>query len=73
MQKPDFKIHQKLHRQRRGRRKSVTILNQAEIANLFAIPESQVKEALDAAGWRYHEDANGAIWASVEGNPQPDG
>ncbi|MEE8079101.1 MAG: hypothetical protein V3T18_08900 [Pseudomonadales bacterium] len=51
----------------------MTILNHAEIANLFAITESQVKETLDAAGWRYHEDANGAIWASAEGNPQPDG
>ena len=51
----------------------MTILDQAEIADLFAIPESQVKEALDAAGWRYHEDANGAIWASAEGNPPPDG
>jgi len=72
LQKPDFKLHQRLHRQRRGRRKSVTILDHAEIAALFAIPESKVKETLDAAGWRYHQDVNGAIWASTEGNPQPD-
>jgi hypothetical protein len=62
----DFKIHQRLHRQRRGRRKPVTILNQSELATYFAVSESTVKDALQAAGWHYHEDANGELWASPQ-------
>ncbi len=60
----------RLHRQRR-RRAAPTIMNQAELAAHFSVPESQVKAALQAASWNFHEDANGALWASVK--PEPGG
>jgi Zn-dependent peptidase ImmA (M78 family) len=69
---PDFKLHQRLHRQRRGRRKPVTILNQAELATYFDVAESAVKTSLQAAGWHYHEDANGALWASPQDKRKSD-
>jgi hypothetical protein len=52
-----------LHRRRRGRRPTVTVLNQTELAAYFQVPEDAVREALVAAGWSFHEDGNGGIWA----------
>jgi len=40
-------------------------MNHAELAAHFGVAETQVKTALLAAGWNFHEDANGALWASV--------
>ena len=54
---------QRLHRQRKGRRKTVTVLNHAELGERFKVDEDQLKQALIAAGWDYHEDANGQLWA----------
>jgi hypothetical protein len=53
----------RLHRQRKGRRKTVTVFNQEELAVHFEVAQDQVKPALIAAGWPYHEDANGGLWA----------
>jgi len=55
----------RLHRQRR-RRVAPIIMNQSELAAYFGVPECQVKAALQAASWNFHEDANGALWASVK-------
>lgn len=52
-----------LHRQRKGRRRTVTVMNQAELARHFRCGEAAVREALIAAGWPFHEDANGGLWA----------
>ncbi len=54
-----------LHRQRRRRHATVRVLDHAELAAEFRVAEDELKAALDAAGWRYHEDANGRLWASV--------
>jgi len=56
---------QRLHRQRRRRRNPATVLDQRELAQLLEVPEQQLKKALIGAGWKYHEDAMGRIWASV--------
>lgn len=59
----------RLHRQRKGRRKSVVVLNQDELADRFKVAHDQVKTALIAAGWSFHEDANGGLWASAQADP----
>jgi hypothetical protein len=41
-------------------------MNHAELAAHFDVPQHQLKAALEAAGWKFHEDANGALWASVQ-------
>lgn len=60
----DFKLRP-LHRQRTRRRAPVRILDQRELAEHFRVDESELKQALKAAGWRYHEDAAGQLWASM--------
>ena len=52
-----------LHRRRKGRRRTVTVMNQAELARHFQVPEDAVRDALIDAGWPFHEDANGGLWA----------
>lgn len=54
----------RLHRQRKKRQSSV-VMNQAELAEHFKVAESQLKASLEAAGWDYHEDGNGRLWASA--------
>ena len=61
----EFKLR-KLHRQRRGRRSPVQILDHQELAAYFRVPPTGLKIAMDAAGWNYHEDANGHIWATPQ-------
>ena len=58
-----------LHRQRRRRRSTVRVLDHSELANELGVAERDLKTALDEAGWRYHEDANGRLWASVTIEP----
>jgi hypothetical protein len=58
----DFKIRP-LHRSHNGRRKSVTGLNQDELAELFQVPAAKLKSTLDAMKWLYHQDSGEAIWA----------
>lgn len=60
----DFKLRP-LHRQRTRRRAQVRILDQRELAEHFGVDESKLKVTLRAAGWRYHEDAAGQLWASM--------
>ena len=64
MTEPTRLAMRRLHRQRR-RRATPSVLNSAELAEHFQVPVAALKEALDAAGWRYHEDANGELWASA--------
>jgi hypothetical protein len=59
----------RLHRQRKGRRKTVTVLNRDELADYFEVAHDQVKTALIAANWSFHEDANGGLWASAQAAP----
>ena len=59
----EFKLR-KLQRQRRSRRAAVSVLNREELAARFQVPELEVKAALQRAGWQFHEDATGGIWAS---------
>jgi hypothetical protein len=56
-----------LHRQRKGRRRPVKVMNHAELAAHFGVEQDQLKAALIEAGWSFHEDAAGKLWASVEG------
>jgi len=59
----------RLHRQRKGRRKTVTVLNQEELAAHFEVAQDQVKTALILAEWSFHEDANGKLWALSPEHP----
>lgn len=54
----------RLHRQRR-RRQVPVVMNQVELAEHFKVAENELKATLEAAGWDYHEDGNGALWASA--------
>jgi hypothetical protein len=40
-------------------------MNQVELAEHFKVAENELKATLEAAGWDYHEDGNGALWASA--------
>jgi len=60
----EFKLR-RLHRQRRRRRNTASILNHTELAQLFDVAEKDLKQALCDAGWDFHEDAQGHLWASV--------
>lgn len=57
----------RLHRQRKGRRRKVRVMNHDELAAHFGVEHDQLKPALIEAGWPFHEDAAGKLWASVEG------
>lgn len=65
----DFRIRP-LHRQRSGRRKRVTVLNQEELAELLDVSVTDLRARLDELGWRYHQDSAGALWATPP--PQAD-
>lgn len=52
------------HRQRR-RRATPRVMDQQELAEHFNVSVAQLKEVMNAAGWSYHEDANGSLWASA--------
>lgn len=54
----------RLHRQRR-KRPAPVVMNQTELAEHFKVAESELKVTLEAAGWDYHEDGNGKLWASA--------
>lgn len=60
----DFKLRP-LHRQRSRRVATRQVLDQQELAAHFGVPLEQVRDALEAAAWDYHEDAGGRLWASV--------
>ncbi|MGE0626062.1 MAG: hypothetical protein AB7I04_07140 [Pseudomonadales bacterium] len=53
----------RLHRQRRSRRPTVQVLDHDELAARFGVKPEALKAALIAAGWDFHEDANGLLWA----------
>lgn len=59
----------RLHRQRRGRRRTVRVMDMTELADRFGLPADTdaavVESALQRAGWPYHRDAAGRLW-SVE-------
>lgn len=57
-----FKIRP-LHRQRKGRRKTAKVLDQAELAGWLNVSPDAVEETLDAMKWPYHKDSAGKIWA----------
>ena len=57
----------RLHRQRKGRRRAVTVMDHEELATHFGVEPDQLKSVLIEAGWPFHEDAAGRLWASVEG------
>ncbi len=60
-----------LHRQRSRRRNSARVLDEQELARCLGIDgtaanrHAALKRALADAGWDYHEDAGGRLWASV--------
>ena len=60
---PVDKLIRPLHRQR-GRHKTVRVLDQHELATLFGVAVDALPETLEAAGWRYHQDSAGMIWAT---------
>jgi hypothetical protein len=60
---PLDKLIRPLHRQR-GRHRTVRVLDQQELADLFAVPVAALPQTLEAAGWRYHQDSAGMIWAT---------
>lgn len=60
----DFKLRP-LHRQRTRRTPTRRVLDQNELAAHFGVEPGEVRSALEAVGWDYHEDAAGRIWASV--------
>ena len=47
-------------------------MNQTELAEHFGVVESGLKATLEAAGWDYHEDGNGKLWASAFSKPRTD-
>ena len=57
----------RLHRQRKGRRRAVRVLDSAELARHFSLPAdaapARLEEKLREAGWPYHRDAAGRLWA----------
>jgi len=53
----------RLHRQRKGRRKTVKVMDDHELATHFQVAQDQLKPTLIAAGWQFHEDANGRLWS----------
>lgn len=57
---------QRLHRQRRRRRSTSKVLNQAELAALLDVAEAELPAALEREGISFHQDARGAIWASID-------
>ena len=59
-----FKLR-KLHRQRTRRRNTAKILDHGELARLLDVPEDQLQAAIELAGWDYHRDARGRLWASL--------
>jgi len=54
-----------LHRQRTRRRATRSVLDENELAHHFGVALTELKAALERAGWDYHEDAAGRFWASV--------
>lgn len=60
---PIDRLIRPLHRQR-GRHKTVRVLDQQELAALFDVAVDALPETLQAAGWRYHQDSAGMIWAT---------
>jgi hypothetical protein len=64
----EFKIRP-LHRRRTRRRKRVSVLNQQELAELLSVSIADLKGVLDELGWRYHQDSEGALWATPPDQP----
>lgn len=60
---PLDKLIRPLHRQR-GRHRTVRVLDQQELADHFRVPVEALPQTLEAAGWRYHQDSAGMIWAT---------
>jgi len=60
---PLDKLIRPLHRQR-GRHKTVRVLDQQELAELFGVAVEALPATLEAAGWGYHQDSAGLIWAT---------
>jgi hypothetical protein len=65
----------RLHRQRKGRRKMVRIMDTAELATYFGLPENVdpdvLANTLHEAGWPYHRDAAGRLWSVAPEYPCP--
>lgn len=53
------------HKQRKGRRRPVEILNTAELLQRLAVDRDQLEETLIRLKWRYHKDAQGEVWVSM--------
>lgn len=57
----------RLHRQRKGRRKTVRVLDTDELAAHFGLPADvdvqQLETRLYEADWPYHRDAAGRLWS----------
>lgn len=63
----------RLHRQRKGRRKTVRVMDQEELAVHFGVAADapdDLQMALEQAGWPYHEDATGRLWSVSQENVQ---
>ncbi len=59
----DFKLRP-LHRRRHGRRKTVAVLNQEELAERLGVTTAELKGTLDVMGCAYHVDSAGNLWAA---------
>ncbi len=59
----DFKLRP-LHRRRHGKRKTVAVLNQQELAERLGVTVALLKKTLDDMGYPYHVDSAGNLWAA---------
>ena len=59
----DFKLRP-LHRRRHGKRKTVAVLNQQELAEYLGITTAELRKTLDELGCPYHVDSAGNLWAA---------
>ncbi len=59
----DFKLRP-LHRRRHGKRKTVAVLNQQELAEYLGVTTAELRKTLDELGCPYHVDSAGNLWAA---------
>ncbi len=59
----DFKLRP-LHRRRRGKRKTVAVLNQQELAERLGVTVAELRKTLDELSCPYHVDSAGNLWAA---------
>lgn len=59
------KRYTRAHKQRKGRRRAVEILNSAELAQRLDVTAAGLEDELIRLQLRYHKDAQGEFWVSI--------